>query len=138
MINYTVLNISESLLNSGILIAQASESDSGGGFLGTLISLAAYIFGSFCTQKVFQRLNQPNDWLAWIPIANVYASLKAGDQSPWWTVAMFVPFVNIAAIVFLIIAWVNIVKKLGKTPWLLFLMLVPIANFWLMYHLAFQ
>jgi hypothetical protein len=109
-----------------------------GGLFGLVLGLLGYIFGAFCFQKIFQRLNQPNDWFAWVPILNNWAMLKAGDVSPWWVVALFVPIVNFVGIVFMVIALVNIVKKLGKSPWLLVLLFVPIANFWLLYHLAFQ
>lgn len=62
---------------------------------------------------------------------------KAGDQSPWWIIGLFIPFVNIVAVVFLIIAFVNIVKKLGKNPWLILLMIIPIVNFVILYQFAF-
>lgn len=103
-----------------------------------LLSIAAYVFGAFCLQKIFQRLSIPDDWLAWIPIANTWLMYKAGDQSPWWIIGLFIPLVNLVAVIFLIIAFVNIIKKLGKSPWLALLMLIPIANLWLMYHLAFN
>jgi hypothetical protein len=126
-------------LPGAMLLAQASSSGSAEFSPITLVFyLASYVFGSVCYQKIFQRLNMPNDWLAWVPIANCWLIFKAGDQSPWWTIALIIPFVNFVAIVFLIIAMVNIVKKLGKSPWLLWLMIVPLVSFWLMYHLAFQ
>jgi Family of unknown function (DUF5684) len=132
-------------LFGAILLAQADSSavdysSSGASFspVTLIFSLAAYIFGSLCFQKIFQRLNIPNDWMAWVPIANYWLMFKAGDQSPWWTIAMLIPLVNIVGFIMLIIALVNIVKKLGKSPWLLWLMIIPIANFWLLYHLGFQ
>jgi Family of unknown function (DUF5684) len=125
-------------LSGALLLAQASSGTAEISPVMLLFYLVAFIFSGVCYQKIFQRLNMANDWLAWVPIANIWMIFKAGDQSPWWTVGMFIPFVNFAAIVFLIIAMVNIVKKLGKSPWLLWLMLVPFVSFWLMYHLAFQ
>jgi len=79
-----------------------------------------------------------NAWLAWVPFANIWMILKAGDKSGWWLAAAFIPIVNIAVIVLTISAQVNIFKKLGKSPWLLLLLLLPLANFWVMYHVAFN
>lgn len=125
---------------------QTSGSGSGAGgvfelfwVLGfSLISLIMYIFCSYCFQKIFQRLNIPNAWLAWVPFGNTWLMLRAGDQSGWWVVAMFIPLLNFVVLIFLIIAFVNVMKKLGRSPWLLLLLLVPLANFWLMYSLAFN
>ncbi len=62
---------------------------------------------------------------------------KAGDQSPWWIIGIFIPFVNIVALIILLIAFVNVVKKLGKNPWLILLMIVPLINFFVLYNFAF-
>lgn len=119
------------------LIAQANRSGGAGGFLGFIIGIAAYIFASYCLYKIYQKLGEPNAWFAWIPILNNWIMYKAGDQSPWWIIGLFIPFVNIVAVVFLIIAFVNIVKKLGKNPWLILLMIIPIVNFVILYQFAF-
>lgn len=133
------VNIDFTLIN---ILAQTNSSGgaeaAGGGILGLIIGLVGYVFGSYCFQKIFQRLGMANAWLAWVPIANTWMMLRAGDQSGWWLVALLIPFVNIVGFVFLIIAFVNIMKKLGKSPWLMLLFIVPLVNFWLMYHLAFN
>lgn len=106
--------------------------------LSLLISLAAYCFYSYCTQVILQKLEQPNTWLAWIPIANFYALFKAGDKPGWWCVLMIIPLVNIVGAILLIMAWIEIVKKLGKSPWLLLLWIVPLVNLFVLPYLAFS
>jgi Family of unknown function (DUF5684) len=106
--------------------------------LVSLFSLISYLFSSFCFWKIYEKLGENNAWFAWVPFLNVWKMYQAGGQSPWWLIGLFIPLVNIAAIVFLIMAMIKIVQRLGKNPWLILLMLIPLANFWVMYHFAFQ
>ncbi|NDJ23187.1 hypothetical protein GS682_16405 [Nostoc sp. B(2019)] len=119
-------------------LAQSDQSSgSAGGFLGLIFGIVGYVFGSYCFYKIYQKLGEPNAWFAWVPILNNWIMLKAGDQSPWWIIGLFIPLVNIVALIFLIIAFVNIVKKLGKNPWLILLMIIPLVNFVVLYNFAF-
>ncbi|MCV3212472.1 DUF5684 domain-containing protein [Plectonema radiosum NIES-515] len=125
--------------SSVYLLAQSNQSSdsAGGSFFSFIFGLAAYIFGSYCFYKIYQKLGEPNAWFAWVPILNNWIMYKAGDQSPWWTIGIFIPLVNFVALIFLIVAFVNIVKKLGKNPWLILLMIIPIINFVILYNFAF-
>lgn len=120
-------------------LAQSDQSagSSAGGLLGYIFGIASYLFGSYCFYKIYQKLGEPNAWFAWVPILNNWIMYKAGDQSPWWIIGLFIPLVNIAAAIVLLIALINIVKKIGKNPWLILLMIVPLINFWILYNLAF-
>ncbi|AKG24246.1 DUF5684 domain-containing protein [Calothrix sp. 336/3] len=122
-------------------LAQSSSSSdtasAGSGIVGLIFGIGAYLFSSYCFYNIYQKLGEPNAWFAWVPILNNWIMLKAGDQSPWWLIGFFIPLVNIVALVFLIIAFVNIVKKLGKNPWMILLMIVPIVNFFILYNFAF-
>jgi Family of unknown function (DUF5684) len=136
MINgWIVLN-----LDSLFVLAQTTtaEPDITSNPLFTLFSLISYLFGSFCFWKIFQRLGATNPWFAWVPLLNTWKTYEVGRQSPWWVIGLFIPLVNIVALVFLIMALVSIVKQLGKNPWLILLMLIPLVNFWVLYHFAFQ
>lgn len=127
-------------LSSVSLLAQSSsgsDASAGGGLIGFIFGLAAYIFGCYCFYNIYKKLGEPNAWFAWVPILNNWIMYKAGDQSPWWIIGLFIPLVNLVAVVFLIIAFVNILKKLGKNPWMLLLMLIPIVNFVILYNFAF-
>ncbi|AUT03105.1 hypothetical protein CLI64_23340 [Nostoc sp. CENA543] len=124
------------------LVYLLAQSDSGSGetagsLFGLLFGLFGYIFGSYCFYRIYQKLGEANAWFAWVPILNTWIMLKAGDQSPWWIIGLFIPLVNFVALIFLIIAFVNIVKKLGKNPWLILLMIIPIVNFVILYNFAF-
>lgn len=121
------------------LIAQ-SNSGSGeavGELFGLIIRLGIYLFTSYCFYAIYQKLGEPNAWFAWVPLLQFWVMYKAGNQSPWWIIVLLIPLVNIVALIVLIIAFVNIVKKLGKNPWLILLMIIPLVNFAVMYHFAF-
>lgn len=105
-----------------------------------LVSLVLFVFYAFCLMTILKKLNYESPWLAWIPIVQNYAIFQAGgeEQALLWTILAFVPCVNIVAFVKLIIAWVNIAKQLGKTPWILLCALIPcIGTFIAFGYLAF-
>ena len=82
-------------------------------------------------------MGEQNAWFAWVPILNNWIMYKAGDQSPWWIVGLFIPLVNFVALIFLLMAFIKIVEKLGKSPWLILLMIIPLVNFVVLYNFAF-
>jgi hypothetical protein len=105
--------------------------------VSTIFGLAAYLFTAYCFMKIYDELGEFYPWFSFIPFLNMWIMYKAGDKSPWWTVGIFIPLVNLVAAVILLMAFVNIVQKLGKNPWLILLMIIPFVNFWVMYHFAF-
>lgn len=115
----------------------SSASTDSTNIISLIFSLASYIFTSYCFMKIYDRLGEPNSWFSFVPFLNLWIMYKAGDKSPWWIVAIFIPLVNLVAAVILLLAFINIVKKLGKNPWLILLTIIPLVNFWVMYHFAF-
>lgn len=97
----------------------------------SLYILIAYLIGAFLCWKIFEKLKIENAWFAWIPILGTYITFVAGDdESPiLWIILSLIPGINIVAAVKLIIAWVRICKKLGQSPWLLLICLVPYGAF---------
>lgn len=108
-------------------LAQATYEDAGFGIVQLIIYIIIYVLFAFLLQKIFERCRVENPWFAWIPILNTYKAFEAGDnENPvLWTILSIIPCVNVVAIVYLIIAWIKICQKLGKSPWLLLLVLIP-------------
>jgi hypothetical protein len=125
------------LANFAPALAQETEDGDGNGIVGFIISLVTYCFFAYCLQRILQKIDQPNPWMAWIPIVNLYAIFIAGDKPGWWLILVIIPLVNFIGVVLLVMAWINIMKKLGKSPWLLLLIIVPIVNILFMGYLAF-
>lgn len=140
MAQITVSTMHSTLSLLPILLAQTSGGDGslGPGFY--FLFLVFYVFAAFTCQKIFEKCGVENAWFAWIPILGTYANFQAGDEENpvLWTILSLVPCVNIAAVVKLVIAWVKICQKLGKSPWLLLLVLIPtLGSFILLGYLAF-
>lgn len=109
--------------------------------LFTLLFYAViYAFTSFCGMKILETLNYETPWLAWVPIANVYAYLEAGeqDQPLVWTLVSLIPCVGLISLIKIIPAWINICNQLGKTPWILVAIFVPCLGPFIVFgYLAF-
>lgn len=102
--------------------------------------LIGYLVFGFWSWKIYQRCGVENAWFAWIPILGTYINFVAGDEDNpiLWTILMFIPCVNIIAIIWFIKAWIRICKKLEKTPWLILLWIVPVVGTLVFYsYLAF-
>ena len=87
--------------------------------------IIVYLWLAFCLQTIARKTDIPDDWLAWIPIANLYLLCKIAGRSGWWTLAFFVPLLNI---VIAIIWWWSIAEKRNKPGWLGILMIIPVVN----------
>ncbi|MFC1969307.1 DUF5684 domain-containing protein [Chloroflexota bacterium] len=98
-------------------------------------SIVVYLWIAFCVQTIAKKTNTPNEWLAWIPIANVYLLCKMAGRSVWWTLAVFVPLLNI---VMMIIWWWSVAEKRNKPGWLGISMIVPVVNLIVLGILAFS
>lgn len=144
-------NLTSLLFDGGItdtmplfLAQSASNGDAaaaaGANIVTLLFYVLVYAFTSFCGMTILNKLNYENSWLAWIPIANVYAYLEAGeqDQPLVWTIVSIIPCVGLIALIKIIPAWISICNQLGKNPWILLTILIPcLGPFILFGYLAF-
>jgi hypothetical protein len=80
-----------------------------------VILVAIYAFYAFCLQRVAEKLNAQNTWLAWIPIANLFLMCSMAGRPAWWVILLFIPIVSI---IICVIVWMDICGRLGKPRWL--------------------
>ena len=86
------------------------DSSSDSGALGAVISIIMgllfaavfYVWLSFALSKVFAKVGVPT-WKAWVPVLNYVVLFQLGGYTPIWVVTFFLPFVNIAGAIFLIL-----------------------------------
>jgi Family of unknown function (DUF5684) len=130
---------------SGMVLAQASSAAASSELstsplvmlLQVVLSIGGYIFTSWCLQKIFEKLSMSDSWMAWVPIVSTVKTFQAGGQNPWLLLLVFIPIVGIIAfIVFYVMAFMNIAKKLGKASWLGILTIIPLVSLWAIYSLA--
>lgn len=120
-----------------LIIAQSSSGSDAASALYTLISIILYFVSAFFCWKIYEKCGVENPWFAFIPILGTYANFQAGDEENplLWTILACIPCLNIVAVVKLIIAWVNICKKINKSPWLL--LLIPCFGFLILGYFAY-
>ncbi|MDD5195512.1 MAG: DUF5684 domain-containing protein [Candidatus Omnitrophica bacterium] len=101
-----------------------------------LFFLVLYAYSSFVVQKIAQKTNTSNGWLAWVPIANVFLLCSIAGKSFLWILILFVPFAGI--IIFTLVIWGGIAEACGKSWWLGLLLFVPIVSLIFVSYLAFS
>lgn len=100
-----------------------------------VIALTSYVITSWLLGRIFKKAGV-KQWIAWVPIYNVWKLLELGNQQGFWAVLAIIPPVNIISAVFTYIAMYHIGKKLGKEDWFVILAIfLPII--WLIW-LAFD
>ena len=94
-----------------------------------VFALAAYIYTALCLRQIAIKLNYPNPWLAWIPIANNVLMLQLGDFHWAFIFLLLIPFVGwLALSIISIVALWRICEKLNFPGWMsLFSLLGGIA-----------
>jgi hypothetical protein len=79
-------------------------------------ALISYAVMAFLLGRLFKKAGVPQ-WVAWVPIYNVWKFLELGGQYGFWSVLSFVPFLGLISYIFMALAAFNIGKKLGKADW---------------------
>jgi uncharacterized membrane protein YhaH (DUF805 family) len=83
------------------------------GFIGLyfgLFALVATVFYIYVGWRIFEKANRAG-WKVLIPIYNIVVQFRIIGRSPWWTLAMFIPIVNLIPMVLLP---VGLAKSFGK------------------------
>lgn len=94
--------------------------------------LLTYILLAALLSRIFKKADVPT-WKAWIPIYNNWTLLELGGQKGWWAALVFVPIVNIASIVYSIIAMYHVGRNFGKEgSFVLFAIFVPLIWFFIL------
>jgi magnesium-transporting ATPase (P-type) len=101
------------------------------GFAFIVIAIA-YVITSFLLMRIFKKAGVES-WKAWVPVYNNWVMLELGGQQGFWAVLAFIPIVNIASVVFMLIAQYHIGLRLGKEGvFVLWAIFIPIVWFiWL-------
>ena len=93
--------------------------------IGSIVSLAMYVFVAVCLYIIAQKTNTENPWLAFIPIANVVLACQIAGKPWWWVFLFFIPIVNI--VLGILVMW-KICEARNKPGWLGILVIIPVVN----------
>jgi hypothetical protein len=103
---YTTTTTGDSSVSAGV---------AAGLIIGYFVALIiSYVITAFFLGKIFKKAGVES-WVAWVPFYNIWKALELGGQQGFWSILIILPFVNIVAAIFMIIAFYNIGLKLGKS-----------------------
>jgi hypothetical protein len=100
-----------------------------------IAGIALYSYLALSVQIIARKAETPNDWFAWIPIANMFLLLAVAKKPLWWFFLLLIPFVNV---VIVILIWMGIAETLGKPRWWGIVTLIPLVGFIVPGYLAFS
>lgn len=100
-----------------------------------VVIVGLYVFLSYCLARIGKKLNDSKTWKAWVPIVNVFYTIKLAGKSYWWFLLFLIPIVGI---VFTAIVWMEIAEKTRNPKWWGILMLIPLVNIFALGYLAFS
>lgn len=100
-----------------------------------IIGLAIYLYSAWCLLHIAKKTNTPREWLAWIPIANIFLMVQIARLSLWWIVGLLIPYLNIAVAAYV---WWKIAEQRRRPGWWGILMLISPVNLVLLWFLAFK
>ncbi len=86
------------------------------------------IFAIIAMWKVFTKAGKPG-WASIVPIYNSWVTFEIGGKPGWWALLGLIPFVNFIVIILVIMAYVEISKRFGKSPWFAVLLIFLIGWF---------
>ena len=94
-----------------------------------------YVYYSFCLMTIARKTGFTDDWMAWVPIVNIYYACIVAGKPGWWTILCLIPCVNI---VVGILVWMALAEKRNKPSWWGILIIVPCVNLIVPGYLAFS
>jgi hypothetical protein len=105
------------------------DSQSGGSAMLMIVPMAlgliGYIYIAACLYVMAQKTNVETPWLAFVPIINIIIPFQIAGISLIWILAMFIPLVNLAVMIWV---WIKIAEARNKPAFWGVLMIVPGIN----------
>src|SRR6266436_5249243 len=103
VVNPDVALLAAVLTSAAKSLAQSSDTGAGpfAALTGVMLlfvvvfGLAAYVYMSLALQTIATKTGTANEWLAWIPIANIFLVLSVAKKPMWWFLLFLIPLVNV-------------------------------------------
>jgi Family of unknown function (DUF5684) len=105
-----------------------------GNIFYTTFGICYYLYVCYCLREIARKQAFKRDWLAWVPLANLYVASRLIGHGIGWTILYLVPIVDI---VFLILLIVKMARLMGRSGWLGVLILIPIVDLFVAWEIAF-
>lgn len=101
---------------------------------GLIVGIGVWVFFAYCLKRIVEKMGGEPGVLIWIPVLALIPLLNAVGWELWKIVLFFIPIVSL---IFGILLWVEILKKLNKNPVMVLLLFVPCVNIFFIPWLAF-
>ena len=87
------------------------------------------LFMTVCLWLIFKKANKPG-WASIVPFYNTWLMFEIGGKPGWWSLLLYVPIINIVAIVMYVMALIEISKRFGQSEaFAILLFLIPIVGY---------
>jgi len=104
-------------------------------FIALGVVAAVYLLFCYCAMLICKKAGTEPGLLVWIPLVQVYPLVRAAGMSGWWSLAWFVPLVNIVAQVM----WcIKIAQVRGKGMLTSIMLILPVTGLFAFLYLAFS
>lgn len=80
-----------------------------------IFAIVIYIVVCYAAAKIGEKFRVGSMLQYFIPVYNWVLICKCAKVSPWWLVAMFIPYVNLVVTVYI---YGTLAERLGKNFWL--------------------
>ena len=99
------------------------------------VGLLGYLFMSWCLWKIACDLKVGDEWMAWVPLLNLFTLFRVADRPAWGVLLLLIPFVNI---VVLAIVFMRLAERRHRLALYGLLLFVPIVNLLVMFSLTYD
>jgi Family of unknown function (DUF5684) len=119
------------LMSASVALAQSTDAGPFAAMSGVMLlfvvvlGLGCYVYMALALQTIATKTGTANEWLAWIPVANLFLMLSVAKKPMWWFILFLIPLVNL---VMAIMVWMAVAEARGKPNWWGILMIVPLVN----------
>ena len=107
-----------------------------------IIGIAFYVYMAVVLMTIAKKTKTPNEWLAWIPIANIYLMTQIAKVPGWVTLSVLLSAIPvIGGIIFGVVylwLWWKIAEARKMPGWYALLMIIPIVNLIIMGIIAWK
>jgi len=102
-------------------------------FFSALFMAIMYILVCFPLMQIAKKLGKRHVWLIWLPIIQIFYFLHMSNKPLWWFLFFLVPILNLFMPLFL---FIDILRSLGKSFWLIIPIIIPGVNVFTFWYLA--
>lgn len=96
--------------------------------------LICYLFAAWCLWRIARDLQVGDEWLAWVPLLNLFTLLRAAARPAWYLLLLLVPLVNVVVLAMVFMA---LAERRGRLSLYGLLLFLPLLNLLVLFSLTY-